>query len=250
MTNIAPDLWDMVVESPRIAAVSRAGHFVHARVADGYLPFLRRPLSIGPVGNGRLRLIFQIRGEGTRLLARRQAGETIDLIGPLGSTFPDPMPGEHPILLGGGIGAVPLMLLDDQIPTELRRTFLVGARSRSILSITEAEASTRNVRWATDDGTLGFHGNSVALLEQVISHVAGTPVVYSCGPGPMLRAMKRLCTERGVKAYASLEVPMGCGVGACQSCAVKKSDGSGYLLVCKDGPVFDARDVVLEGELH
>jgi dihydroorotate dehydrogenase electron transfer subunit len=247
---ISTDLWDVSVLSPKIAAKTRAGQFVHVRVSDGFNPFLRRPLSVGPVQGDTLRLIFNVRGEGTRLLAVKQPGDKLDLIGPLGGKFIIPEDDSILIFLTGGIGVVPLLLLDDQLPTERERIFILGVRSINTIPVLIEEASRRNIRWASDDGTLGYKGNSVALLKEILDRLKGRPAtVFACGPGVMLSAMKKLTVERGIPAFASLEVPMGCGVGACQSCAVPKADGSGYLLVCKDGPVFDCRSVILEPEV-
>ncbi len=250
--EISPLLWDIEVIAPLIASVTRAGQFAHVRVSEGFNPFLRRPLSIGPIVGDVLRLIFHVRGEGTRLLAAKKPGDPIDLIGPLGHPIQVP-DGNHPLIfLTGGIGVVPLLLFDDQLPHERERIFILGVRSQSTIPVSLAEAETRHVRWSSDDGSIGFHGNTVQLLERTVEDLGkeGVPLVIACGPGPMLRGMKKFCSEHDIPALVSLEVPMGCGVGACQSCAVPRSDGKGYFLVCKEGPIFDSRTVVLDtGEL-
>ena len=250
--EISANLWDIEIDAPRISAVTRAGQFAHVRVSGGFDPFLRRPLSIGPIAGDKLRLIFQVRGEGTRLLAAKKSGDPVDLIGPLGHPIQIP-DGEGPVIfLSGGIGVVPLLTLDDQLPGKRERIFILGVRSTATIPVSLAEAAERHIQWSSDDGSLGFHGNTVQLLERIVDGLAKNtaPLVIACGPGPMLRGMKSFCLKRRITALVSLEVPMGCGVGACQSCAVPRSDGKGYYLVCKDGPVFDCRDVVLEpGEL-
>ncbi|MBM3327977.1 MAG: dihydroorotate dehydrogenase electron transfer subunit [Calditrichaeota bacterium] len=248
--EVSANLWDLTVEAPQIAPVTRAGQFVHVRVTDNHHPFLRRPLSVGPVAGKSLRLIFNIRGEGTRLLAAKRPGDALDLIGPLGTGFAQPNPARTSLLVGGGIGVVPLQLLDDQLPANAPRRFLLGMRSQSTSPLTLEEIEDRRIDVASDDGSLGFKGNVAALLEQVLGGTDTASLdIYTCGPGAMLSAVKRISLGAGIPAFASLEVPMGCGLGACQSCAVPRADGEGYYLVCHDGPVFDARSVILEPEV-
>ena len=236
----------MTVLSSKIAAASRAGQFVHVRVSEGFIPFLRRPLSIGPASGDFFRLIFTVKGFGTRLLAAKAPGSALDLIGPLGRPFPSPDKDRLPILVAGGIGVVPLLLLDNQLSVEQEREFLLGVRSRQDATVDEVEVDQRCIRLSSDNGSIGFHGNVISLLRKRLEELKQKKVViYGCGPGPMLCALKKLCQETSIPAYVSLEVPMGCGVGACQSCAVPRSDGGGYYLVCHDGPVFNAKDVEL-----
>ena len=247
---VSADIWEMVVRAPRIADVARAGQFVHVRIGEGFSPFLRRPLSIGPCHDGCMMLIFTVRGEGTRLLAAKKPGDKIDLIGPLGNPFRLPDKNAVSFLVAGGIGIVPLLLLDDQISEKQSRQFLLGIRTRDLLSVSSEQVTQRRIILATEDGSAGFHGNGVQLLASVLEGNADSSVmVYGCGPTPMMNALKQLCKEQDIAAQVSLEVPMGCGVGACQSCAVSRADGEGYFLVCCDGPVFDINQVNLIPEL-
>ncbi|NQT35177.1 dihydroorotate dehydrogenase electron transfer subunit [bacterium] len=248
--KISDDTWDIKVFSPGIAKSSKAAQFVHVRVSEDFRPFLRRPLSVGPCSGDYLRLIFTVKGSGTRLLAQKSTGDVIDLIGPLGNPFKLPEDDEYPIIVGGGIGVVPLLLLDDQLEPDTPRDFLLGVRTESLLPVDEPEIKHRNIQIASDDGSIGFGGNVVQLLERKLSKLqSNRVVVYACGPGMMMYALKQVCIKHSIKAYISLEVPMGCGLGACQSCAVPRSDGDGYLLVCQDGPVFDATEVLIEPEV-
>jgi len=247
--QISDGCWDVSVQAPFNALHSRAGQFVHVRVGEGFNPFLRRPLSVGPCREGRLRLIFTVRGRGTRLLTGSSPGDKLDIIGPLGNPYQMPDEDEVAVMVAGGIGIVPLLLLDDQMSPKQERMFIAGFRSGSLLTVDGNEATARRIRVATDDGSMGFHGTAVALLQNCLAEYQGKrPFIYACGPGPMMAAMKKFCSERGIRAQVSLEVPMGCGLGACQSCAVPRADGKGYLLVCHDGPVFDINDVDLTPE--
>ncbi len=244
--KISNGIWDVTVFSPEIARSSRAGQFVHVRVTDGFNPFLRRPLSVGPCRGDYLSLIFNVKGVGTSLLAEKHPGDRIDLIGPLGNPFTFPEDDQHPVLVAGGIGVVPLLLLDTQLPGSVARDFLLGVRSTDCLTVDDVEIRRRKINLASDDGSIGYNGTVIDLLERLLIKLKQRNVViYGCGPGTMMLALKDVCTARSITAYVSLEVPMGCGVGACQSCAVPKADGDGYYLVCRDGPAFDASEVDL-----
>ena len=286
--KISQAAWELVVYAPKIASISRAGQFVHIRCADQFQPFLRRPLSIGPSPDfiiaqqeesklrssflslvresiqmttsstipkeaekkDYMRLIFTVRGVGTRLLTEKHIDDPVDLIGPLGNPFILPDEEIMPILVAGGIGIVPLLRLDDEIPDDRERRFLLGVRSKEMLTTDVTEIERRRIIVATDDGGIGFHGNVVDLLKnQLDEELSGrSVVVYGCGPTAMMAALKELCLERDIPGYISLEVPMGCGIGACQSCIVSRTDGEGYRLVCSEGPVFDMREIDLKPE--
>ena len=96
---------------------------------------------------------------------------------------------------------------------------------------------------ATDDGSMGFHGTSVQAFMAEIDEVR-PDVVLSCGPVPMLRALKKATADRNIPVFVSLEERMGCGIGACLVCVCEKTDGA-HARVCKDGPVFDINEVTL-----
>ncbi|MFH0764831.1 MAG: dihydroorotate dehydrogenase electron transfer subunit [Calditrichota bacterium] len=245
---ISEGIWKMVAIAPRISALPRPGQFVHVRVSSGFKPFLRRPLSLGPCLDGKITLIYAVRGEGTRLLTTKVRGDPIDLIGPLGRGFDLPPPDLIPILVGGGIGVVPLLFFNYSLGCSgYPRQFLLGVRSAAFLNVNENDIARRRIKIASDDGSVGFKGNVIQLLEKTLDEKPDRQVmIFACGPNPMLAELKRLCLERNLEAQVSLEVPMGCGVGACQSCAVARADGSGYWLVCQDGPVFNIRDVLLD----
>ncbi len=143
---------------------------------------------------------------------------------------------------------VPLLTLADSLSDTQGAIFLLGVRSRETLPLTETEIQQRGIQVASEDGGMGFHGLVTDLFKSIIERKSRRPIkVYACGPEAMTTAVKAICIERVIPAEVSLEVPMGCGIGVCQSCAVPKEDGSGYLLVCQDGPVFDIRAVDLEG---
>ena len=149
--------------------------------------------------------------------------------------------------MGGGIGVPPL--LGASAPYGENATVLLGFRNmRAIILSDEFEANGADVRIATDDGSYGHHGFVTQLLAQRLDE-APCDVIYACGPTPMLKLVAAEAEQRGIRCMVSLEERMGCGVGACLVCAckTKREDGSEtYRHVCKNGPVFDSREVVWE----
>lgn len=235
----------MYVHCPQIADNFKPGQFVHVRTSNSFTPFLRRPLSIGSGKKQSLRLIFVIKGEGTKLLSEVKVGEKLDILGPLGSCFLLPDPGVTSIIIGGGIGIVPLLALEQRIPKANKKHFLVGIKSKKQLPISEDEAFERKIEFSSENGDIGISGLVTDLLIKKLDQISGENIVlYACGPKPMLIAVKRICLKHRLLAQVSLEQNMGCGVGACQGCAVSTINKN-YLLVCKDGPVFDIDEVDL-----
>jgi dihydroorotate dehydrogenase electron transfer subunit len=221
--------------------VSGPGQFVHIKCGDSLL--LRRPISICNWSTQRdlLRLVFEARGEGTRWLAGRRMGDRLDVLGPLGHGFQMEQNGRY-LLVGGGIGVPPMMGCAAHGGAD--HVAVLGFRSaRNAMLLEEFDAACGGqVQVATDDGTLGYHGFVDALVRQRLEQDKDFTAVLACGPKPMLRSVARVAEEFGVPCQVSMEERMGCGVGACLVCACKTADGH-YKHVCKDGPVFDAKEV-------
>lgn len=237
------------VECPEMAAAAQPGQFAHLRT-EGF--FLRRPISICEIDreNGRLRFVFEVRGEGTAALARWNVGDSIDLIAPLGKGFhllPDSTSApKRAALVGGGIGTPPMLELAKQYGE--RGTAFIGFRSASAAILTEdfQKAGVETVL-CTDDGSAGIHGFVTAPLEDALK-TGAFGIVHACGPTGMLKGIVRLAEKYGVPCEVSLEERMGCGVGACLVCACKsvKNGKEFYAHVCKDGPVFPSTEVVFD----
>jgi dihydroorotate dehydrogenase electron transfer subunit len=153
-------------------------------------------------------------------------------------------------MVAGGIGVAPLvMAAAEYTAAGVGVQFLLGASSSGdLLAREEIVATGAALSVSTDDGAEGHHGFVTDLLPMAIAEAgAGEAVVLACGPGPMLREVQRCCMDAGVDCFVSLEQRMGCGVGACLGCVVKTRGQEGlYRKVCVDGPVFDARTVVIE----
>jgi dihydroorotate dehydrogenase electron transfer subunit len=159
-------------------------------------------------------------------------------MGPLGRGFDPPEGPERALLVGGGIGAAPLLCLAEALPDD-SATVLLGFRSAA-----HAEAGRlflpAEPRLATDDGSVGRHALVTELLREALDEDPGARV-YACGPPPMLEAVRALCGERGARAELAMESGMACGFGACFGCVVPTR--SGYVRLCVDGPVLDAAEL-------
>jgi len=242
--------------APELAPRVRAGQFIGIRTNEGDDPLVRRPFSVadllpapGP-GADRLRILYQVVGAGTRLMARWRAGDRIDLLGPLGRPLPRPeLPPQGVLLLvGGGIGVAPLLLYARELAQEgspLRHRVLLGARRRSLLvgwdSLREIGVETAV---ATDDGSVGSRGSVVALAARHLDEIpAGAAAGIGCGPHGMNVALRDLAVARGVPFWISLENVMPCGFGACFGCVIESRDGLRYRRVCVEGPAFEAKEL-------
>ena len=231
--------------SQEIAAVAQPGQFINILAAEsGKGPFLRRPFSISRVEGSTIEIIFHVIGVGTDLLSRKQRGDWIDVLGPLGQSFHRDAEYDTALLVAGGIGVAPFpFLTDDLLKRGVRIETFVGFRNaRQIFT-----EHLQNIHIATDDGSNGFHGNVLQLLESFLAqNNYGKPKIFSCGPAIMLKALADLARRKNICCEMSLEGQMACGVGICQGCAVERAGGAEmYALVCKDGPVFLSTEVNL-----
>ncbi len=238
---IATDVYEMIVECPEIVADAKAGQFVNLYCHhQGRL--LPRPISICEIDKdrGRLHLVYAVLGDGTAEFSTYEAGSCIDVMGPFGNGFDTSYDGDDLIIVGGGVGTPPMVELAKQLPGN--KTIIVGFRTEPYL--VDRLAQYGKVYVATDDGSVGFKGHVVALMED--KQLKGR--IYACGPTPMLKGLKVYAEVNDLKACLSLEERMGCGFGGCVGCVTKiKTDndnGFTYKKVCKDGPVFDATEVL------
>ena len=231
--NLSFNIFKIEIEAPELAAGVRAGQFVHLEV-PGFS--LRRPFTVAAADQSNITLVVRPQGQGTAALRQAAPGTELRLLGPLGRGFSPPT--GPALLLGGGIGAAALTLLAQRLP---RCTFVMGRRNKDELWLEQLNLpSSVEIQYATDDGSRGFHGN---LVDYACQHLQPGMWVAACGPQPMLRGLQQLLQQREIPGEFALEQRMACGVGACMGCACKTIHGN--ALVCKDGPVFPAQEVVL-----
>jgi dihydroorotate dehydrogenase electron transfer subunit len=226
----------------------RPGQFFTVRVDRSPTPLLRRPFGFSQVNRAESQntasTIYWRRGPATRLMAGRTPGDALEVLGPLGTPFPEPADGALPILVAGGVGVGPILFLANELAASGRPAILViGARTEAGLP-RRMPAEGTTVHYTTDDGSYGESGTAIDLLERIVvaSQASDQVELYLCGPEPMLEAGSRLAARYGVSAWVAMEQTMGCAVGACMGCAIPLFSG-GYARVCTEGPVFDAATI-------
>jgi dihydroorotate dehydrogenase electron transfer subunit len=232
------------LDCPPIASPARPGQFVMVRCGEGLEFQLRRPLSIHQLDGKRFALLFNVVGRGTRWLSQRQAGDSLDLLGPLGNGY-SINPGSHNLLLvAGGIGIAPLVFLAQQaLNRGCLATLLLGAPTASQLYPQYLLPPEVKLITTTEDGTEGKKGMITDLLPDFIG---GADQIFACGPISMYQTMAAQKQKFPITkpVHISLEVRMGCGLGVCYGCTVKTKNG--LKQVCKDGPIFDLGDIIWE----
>ncbi len=246
----------IVFHAPEIAKTAIPGQFVHVRILPLRDRILRRPFSIcdADPNAGTLTLVYKIVGNGTEVLSGMKAGESCEILGPLGNGYScggncGTDCNEYPILVAGGYGSASTFFLAKRLK-HLNGAFLTGARTEGdLLLINEYRDLGFEVRIATNDGSAGHQGYVTDLLAHTLREAGDrTPVIYACGPEPMLLALGKLAMTLGVKCELSLDQHMGCGIGACFACVVRikdenNPDGWRYSRSCKEGPVYLATEV-------
>ena len=244
-TEIAKNIFDCLLNCPSIAKKASPGQFINILVKG---KTLRRPISICDIDkdNENIRIVFEIRGEGTEILAKKQAGDFYDITGPLGNGFLINDFDKKAVFVGGGIGTPPLFGAAKLFSSNA--AVFLGFRSRSAVILEEDFKLAKNqIFIATDDGSYGYKG---LITEPLKEHLEKNKcdIIYSCGPTPMLKAVSNIAESFNVPCKISLEQRMACGVGACLTCAckVKEKDGSEkFTQLCRFGPVFNSKEVVL-----
>lgn len=250
--KIAQDIYKMRIEAPYFANSARPGQFFEVKCSEGVLPLLRRPLGLHRNTKDGVELLYEVIGRGTELLSGKRPGEAVDIIGPLGSGFKIRGMKEYvreAILVAGGIGAAPLVALAENLSHKgIKIHVLIGAKTKKhILCKSDFKRLGAKVYLATEDGSEGRRGLATDLLKDLllITYNLKLTTIYSCGPNTMLKAVAEIARAKNIHCQVSLEERMACGVGVCLGCPVKvKNKGIEYKMVCKDGPVFNAEEVI------
>ncbi|HHW47434.1 MAG TPA: dihydroorotate dehydrogenase electron transfer subunit [Clostridiaceae bacterium] len=240
----------MRIASGYIAENALPGQFVNIRSCEGINTLLRRPISILRVDRdkGAFDIVFQVRGKGTGMLAMKKAGDTVDIIGPLGKPFFINESFRKIAVVGGGIGIFPLLFLLKEMQSAEKTVFLGFRNKECIVLSDDFEKACDSLHIATDDGSAGRKGLVTGLLEESLDNGQTFDIIYACGPGPMLKKVAYLAKKHNIRCQVSLEQRMGCGIGACLVCACKTKQGDDwdYSHVCKDGPVFWSDQIIFD----
>lgn len=225
----------------------RPGQFVEVQITGSPRTFLRRPISVNFVDyeKNELWLLIHAVGDGTRTLLTLKAGEWLNCIFPLGNGFTMPQKSTNLLLVGGGVGTAPLLYYGERLrEAGVKPIFLLGGRSeRDLLQLEEFE-KYGELCLATEDGALGVKGfvTNHPILSLAGLKEAGVKAVATCGPKPMMKAVANVAAAAIIPCEASLENLMACGLGACLCCVEKNREGHN-VCVCKDGPVFNTKEL-------
>ena len=258
--DIARDYFEMEFAWPDDTEAPSPGQFVSIKSIGTADLILRRPFAVASFdrNRGMASIIYQRRGKATSMLAVRLPGDSIDLVGPLGNTFPvdENLP---LVLVGGGVGLGPVLYFGNWLVDRgFRPTVVLGFREAAYVPAMlrgtgSPDAAVLSTRFepvvCTDDGSLGYHGTTVDWLHEASTETPGRfggANVHACGPNAMMAACSAFCEERGLRCWVSMEQVMGCGVGACVGCAIPVTDGSQFARVCTEGPVFESRQIAWE----
>ncbi len=241
---LAPGIYDCTL-STSLAKEAGPGQFIAVYPKDKST-LLPRPISICEADGerGTLRIVYRVAGAGTAEFSQWKEGEKVGILGVLGNGFPlDAVKeGQTALLMGGGIGIPPILELAKRLPGS--KKIVLGYRDGDCFLKKDLERYA-DVVIATEDGSIGSRGN---VLDAVLENGLEGDVIFSCGPMPMLRAVKDYAARKGIRAYISLEERMACGVGACLGCVCRTRDVDPHshvhsARICTDGPVFEAQEV-------
>jgi len=265
--EIMPGIHFMWIEAPNIASSVLPGKFITVRCGDFTL---RRPFSVhqsSPLtgedsGEGEIALLFKVAGKGTLWLSQRQRGDKVDILGPLGKGFTIEPKSKNLLLVAGGIGIAPLVLLMQHASSQHQITLIHGASTAAQLypsampKIGPSSAGKQRSKLSplpkgvqfvpvTEDGSMGKKGMATDILPDFLDWA---DQVYACGPADMYKVMAEMSLRakrsnlKLTKCQVSLEVRMGCGFGACYSCTINTKKG--LKQVCRDGPVFELDNII------
>lgn len=249
-TVLQPGIISLVLNVGDVISQAVPGQFIDLYSKDKSR-MLPRPISICDVDSEAqtMRIVFRIAGAGTEEFSLLEAGDTVEIVGPLGGGYKYKTEGVH-ILLGGGIGIPPMLYLAKALNlagvSKDNIKVVLGFRDKDIFLVEDFEKYS-TVYITSDDGSIGIKGTVIDGLREY--DITGD-MIYACGPTPMLKGVSAYSFEKKIKAQISLEERMACGVGACLACVTKCKNVDDHSKVnnkriCKDGPVFDAEEVEL-----
>ncbi|MDF7809308.1 dihydroorotate dehydrogenase electron transfer subunit [Pontiellaceae bacterium B12219] len=234
--------------APVVGPQVKAGQFLHLEVPRIGERILRRPFSIYQADDSGVAVLYKTVGRGTDAMAAIQVGDEVNIIGPLGNGYPEPDAEKTPVLVAGGYGNAALYILAQRMKKK-GVAFFGGRSAIDILLVEEFKALGWDVRPTTDDGSLGIKGLVTAAFDPWAAEQGFQSLeVFVCGPNPMLKAIGDRAIAHDFTAWLSMDENMACGVGACLTCVIKRKtdDGWEWARCCKDGPIFESREILWE----
>lgn len=233
-TALTDSVYEMVLQGDT-SAITAPGQFVNIQL-DGM--FLRRPISVCDYDARTLTLVYKALGKGTEAMSKMAPGQQLDILTGLGNGYDLTLSGDHPVLLGGGVGVPPMYNLAKKLLAEGKKvSVILGFNTKSeIFYEEEFKKLGCEVTVTTVDGSYGVKGFVTTALDEM-----DYSYFYTCGPEPMLKAIYKASTTSG---QMSFEERMGCGFGACMGCSCKTLTGN--KRICKEGPVMKKEDILWE----
>lgn len=230
----------------KISEVIHPGQFFQIKVDPSL--FLRRPFSVGKVTDEYIGILFKTKGKGTSILSKKKPGETLNVLGPLGNGFPLLKKNWKKIwLAGGGTGIAPFIFFTSQLMA-LKKEFSLfyGARTKQHLFLSLLPGENYPLFISTDDGSSGYKGNIIQIIEKKLKKGEKPDVILAGGPVPVIKQISTIAEKLNIPCYVSLENRMACGMGICYGCVVKIKNKNNweYKRVCKDGPVFPGNKII------
>jgi len=244
--NCGAKMATLVLQASKPISSPSPAQFYLLKAGEFFDPFLRRPLSISQFEEPNLLTFrFGIKGRGTSWLAQRKKGEEIDLLGPLGNGFNLKREG-RPLLVGGGLGIAPLVYLAQYLlekEEKVPKVVLGAGTQKDLRGLKVFRRLGLPPQVVTEDGSYGKKGMISDILPAILDR---DDEIMACGPRPMLYYLSQIAAKNNLKCQVALEEVMACGVGACLGCVtpVKNGEELAYARVCKEGPVFEASEVV------
>ncbi len=230
--EIAKDIFEMKL-SGDTSEVTAPGQFINIKLSE---KFLRRPISVCDYEKGKVTIIYKVVGDGTKIISRKKAGDSIDVLTGLGNGFDTSKSGDTPVLLGGGVGVPPMYALSKKLISEGKNVTVITGFNQAceVFYTEEFRKIGANVICTTADGSVGKKGFVTDALADI-----DYSYFYACGPLPMLKAVYSVSTTEG---QLSFEERMGCGFGACMGCSCRTKYGN--KRICKDGPVLLKEEII------
>jgi dihydroorotate dehydrogenase electron transfer subunit len=240
--KLCPRFYRMSFDAPEIRDEVKAGQFLHLHVHEGLEPFFRRPFSVYRAKDT-VDIFYEPVGPGTRIMTTKKPGDTMDIVGPVGTPFRLPPDGtKQVVMIAGGIGIAPFLLLSDTIKDMgYELVLLYGGRTGDhVYPMREFSENGCAVHVSTDDGSVGMPGRVSGLFDKIA--LSPSTYIYTCGPNPMMAAVQRFAGANGLKGQAACEEIMACALGACLGCSIQTTKG--YKTVCYEGPCFELDEVI------
>ena len=239
--KLSAKFYRLRIDAKPIVKEARPGQFIHIRVRDGLEPFFRRPFSIYRAKK-HVEILYEVVGSATDILSAKQKGDTLDVLGPVGTPFRMPPKGtKQVVMVAGGIGVAPFLFFSDILKKKYHLVLLYGGRTKGhVYNMKEFKDNGCKVFTATDDGSVGVKGRVSKLYSKIDLDPA--TFVYTCGPRPMMASVQAFARKHKLKGEGLCEEVMACALGACLGCSIETKKG--FKTVCHDGPAFDLDEIV------